>query len=353
MKYALLVSKTLSNGDVSGNKNIGDYIQSLAAAQFLPRIDEYYDKTADDNGSEIIKMIMNGWYIWHPEKFPLSERIIPLPISMHISPFCANKLLSIPKVLDWFKLYEPIGCRDKETEFLLSEKGIKTYFSGCLTLTLGRKYKYDGVKSGLIFVDPYIASIRNKELSLFSILKILFYCIIHFKAYLKLHRKFEHNYCNGRFKFIKRVIYIAIFMTTYSKLFSLQELLKADYFTHIIKVGKETKLQTEYEKMSYAEQLVRKYASAKLVVTGRIHCALPCLGVETPVLFTIGYSLQEGSASYSSGRFGGLLDFFNVIRVNKTDIKINFNLPKCNKNLYKQYEEELEKKCLEFIKEEA
>ena len=58
MKYALLVSRTLSNGDVTGSKNIGDYIQSLAADQFLPHVDEYYDKTSDDGGTETVKMII-------------------------------------------------------------------------------------------------------------------------------------------------------------------------------------------------------------------------------------------------------------------------------------------------------
>ena len=35
------------------------------------------------------------------------------------------------------------------------------------------------------------------------------------------------------------------------------------------------------------EDLLNKYASSQYVVTSRIHCALPCVGVGTPVLFTL------------------------------------------------------------------
>ncbi len=353
MKYALLVSRTLSNGDVTGSKNIGDYIQSLAADQFLPHVDEYYDKTSDDGGTETVKMIMNGWYIWQPDKFPLSKRIIPLPISMHISPVCADKLLSLQNVVEWFKRNEPVGCRDKETEKLLNEHGINSYFSGCLTLTLGKKYKYKGEKKSLVFVDPYIASIRKKELTVLDFFKSFNFGLTHFKSYLQLLRKFNHNYCCGKLRLLKKTICTAIFLQTYSKLFSLQELTKADYFTHMIKVGKGTNLTTEEDKMAYAEQLIKKYAASKLVVTSRIHCALPCLGIETPVIFTVGHALEEGADASSAGRFGGLIDFFYVARITKTDIQKDFKLPTENKKLYKKYAEALEKKCEEFILERS
>ena len=36
--------------------------------------------------------------------------------------------------------------------------------------------------------------------------------------------------------------------------------------------------------MTLAKNLLNKYASAKLVITSRIHCAIPCLSLGTPVL---------------------------------------------------------------------
>lgn len=350
MKYALLVSRTLENGTVNGYKNMGDYIQSLAAAQFMPRIDEYYDKTSDDTGTEQIKMIMNAWYIWEPEKFPTSSRIVPLPISMHISPVCSEKLLSLEKVLNWFKKNEPIGCRDKATVKLLKDKGIDAYFSGCLTLTLGKKYKSSEEKKGLIFVDPYLPS-PLKELRIFDCLKVFFFAGAHFCSYIKLLKRFEHSCLIGRAKTIKQIIYSAIFLKIYSKVFSLSDLLNANYFSHVIKVGEGSDLNTEEEKLFYAESLLKKYADSELVVTSRIHCALPCLGIETPVLFTTGEGIEEKSPKESAGRFEGLLEFFNIMRIKRLYIKNKINFPLKNKSNYLLYANELTQKCQEFMSE--
>ncbi|MHB9292886.1 hypothetical protein Holit_01999 [Hollandina sp. SP2] len=44
-----------------------------------------------------------------------------------------------PAGIKYLKKHEPIGCRDYGTVKLLGKYGINAYFSGCLTLTLGRK----------------------------------------------------------------------------------------------------------------------------------------------------------------------------------------------------------------------
>jgi hypothetical protein len=43
--------------------------------------------------------------------------------------------------INYLKKYGPVGCRDYWTKTLLDKYGIPCYFSGCLTLTLGRKYQ--------------------------------------------------------------------------------------------------------------------------------------------------------------------------------------------------------------------
>ena len=58
-----------------------------------------------------------------------------------------------------------------------------------------------------------------------------------------------------------------------------------------------------------AEDFLRKYAEARLVITSTIHVALPCTGLETPVVF-----LQNMDDSIESTcRFKGLLDLLNVV----------------------------------------
>ena len=70
--------------------------------------------------------------------------------------------------------------------------------------------------------------------------------------------------------------------------------------------------------------LLNKYARAKLVITSRIHCALPCLAMGTPVIFINGFD-----SFVDSCRFDGIIELFNRIDVNpKTgEYKANFNLP--------------------------
>lgn len=77
------------------------------------------------------------------------------------------------------------------------------------------------------------------------------------------------------------------------------------------------------EKMEYAKYLIRKYAKAKLVVTSRIHCALPCLGIETPVIFVTSDNLEQGvGRSGSNGRFGGLIELLNLMEWTPSGVKV-------------------------------
>lgn len=168
------------SGDV---KNIGDYIQSVAQEQFYDRIDTYVEREDLDvfSSDEKTNVIMNAWFMWNPEHFPPSSSINPLFISMHIVPSIADKMLS-PSTVSYLKQYEPIGARDMATKAVLEQYGVQSYFSGCLTLTLGLKYKDDEKDGSIYFVDPYYELGRGKKLfkgynvllAFFFIGKILF-----------------------------------------------------------------------------------------------------------------------------------------------------------------------------------
>lgn len=85
-----------------------------------------------------------------------------------------------------------------------------------------------------------------------------------------------------------------ILLITKSYLF-LRKLLDKDVFDQAIFItqyheGNEYK--SEEERFLRANELLRKYASAKYVITSRIHCALPCLGFQTPVIYI--RNLEEG-----------------------------------------------------------
>ncbi|RYF99012.1 MAG: hypothetical protein EOO02_17785 [Chitinophagaceae bacterium] len=68
------------------------------------------------------------------------------------------------------------------------------------------------------------------------------------------------------------------------------------------------------EKFEMAEELLKKYARAKLVITSRIHCALPCLAMGTPVIFVNGFD-----SFVDSCRFDGILELFNRIDFDTKD----------------------------------
>jgi len=60
VKYGLLTYRT---------ENIGDEIQSIAARQFLPRVDIYVERDSLNNvvSDEKIKLIMDGCFTHKPE----------------------------------------------------------------------------------------------------------------------------------------------------------------------------------------------------------------------------------------------------------------------------------------------
>ena len=119
--------------------NIGDEIQSIAAARFLPRIDHYVPREQVDSfrAERRTKLIMNAWWMWRPKHFPPSPDIDPLLLSVHLRKGAHDRLVT-GKAKNYLVEHGPVGCRDQRTLELLSEHGIPGYLSGCLTLTLPR-----------------------------------------------------------------------------------------------------------------------------------------------------------------------------------------------------------------------
>lgn len=99
-----------------------------------------------------------------PENWSPSKHINPLFVAFHINSKVRDSMLS-KESIEYLKKYEPIGCRDTYTMDLLKGKGIDAYFSGCMTLTLGYKYKRKVCGNKVYFVDPYYFTkwnIKNK-----------------------------------------------------------------------------------------------------------------------------------------------------------------------------------------------
>lgn len=361
MKNGLLVCAPIRT-----KKNIGDYIQSVAQEQFFNHIDTYVEREdlCNYHSSDVTRLIMNAWFMWYPEKFPPSADITPCFVSFHIVPSIAPKLLTA-KSIAYLKKYEPIGARDKGTEMLLERNGIKSYFSGCLTLTLGLKYKSREKDGSIYFVDPYydMCGMRMNLFSVKSYIKTLKNYLKYRKVIAKVLPHFEHEYKTVFGLLSQRLenrLCASNFYASYHTLFTDDVLHKANYIQHSVSVEK---YRDHDALLAYARELINKYAKASFVITSRIHCGLPCLGVETPVLFVMS-DILNGNKLRSAGRLDGLIELFHVIHwqeerfeVNDFEIssalkdgKIGLNFKFKNKDDYKNYSEELIDTITNFLK---
>lgn len=290
MKYGLLV--------VKDTENIGDDIQAYAARQFLPQVDYYVDRehldTFVSDDLEPVKVIMNGWYMDNKWNWPPSPVIDPLLISMH---FQKEDLMGVNELFlqglggEYFKKQAIVGCRDTETQAFLTENGINAEFSGCLTLTLKPEFERK--------VDKPYCCITN--------------CDTQIANYVKEQRP--------------------------------------DLEVKIISQGGVIDQTNTWEqRLNNAKKLLTVYQNAEFVITTRLHCAMPCLALNTPVLFLKEDSIEE------IGRFEGLS---RLVYCESSEHFIqgshvfDINNPPENKTDYLKIRESLIKKCKAFIGNEV
>ena len=285
MKYGLMYYKETDN--------IGDDIQSYAAMRFLPHIDYYIDRESLNcfipQEKEYVSMIMNGWFLHNKLAWPPSPYINPLCLSMHFTSLesidVGDKYL---KKLggEYLKQFGTIGARDIETQKRLETNGIKAYFSGCMTLTIN---KFDNIKK----VDKI--------------------CLVDLEE--NIVEKIKEN--------------------TNSEI---------EILTHWL--NQEETAQKDFTKrMNDVENLLKKYQESKLVITNRLHVALPCLALGTPVILI-------HKAVYEKDRLETFLKFMpNYVDKEfiNMDIKELLKNPKLNNEEYLIIRNSLIQKCEEFI----
>ena len=291
MQYGLMTY------DYKNHFNAGDYIQSLAARQFLPRVDRFINREGlmEYTGPET-RLIMNGWFLHNHKSWPPSPNIVPLFISFHLHDKAAKVVLSEEGV-SYLQKFE-VGVRDYSTLNLLKSKGINAFFSGCLTLTLGETYQH---KKGtdVYFVDVLHDIIHNPFFLVRRkrILRELFGDEVSRSA-----KWIRHNYPSRQYK-------------------------------------------TEDSRFQLAESLLKRYQNARLVVTSRLHCALPCLAMGTPVVYV------DGGVSSDRDRFEGLDRFVHTIRLSDRKSKTKLDVSSIqNKNHHLEYVELLKQRCREFVR---
>ena len=311
--------------DFSKQFNIGDYIQSLAAKQFLPQVDHYIcrERLHEYKGPET-KMIMNGWFKRHTKNWPPSNSIKPLFISFHMNTKRMDDMLG-ENGIAYFQKYGPVGCRDFNTKKKLEEGGVNAYFSGCLTLTLGKSYRHRADES--IYLTDVLHTYPTR--------KSVFKSLNSFQKSVKTKDIFR---LGKQKKIVRDILGSKILEST-------------KVITHIYP---SNDYPIEESRLKLAEKTLKKYERAKLVITSRIHCALPCLAMGTPVIF-----INGGFKPTQTCRFDGITDLFHTVNVSENGtLTFNFDIDAVRKSgqlkpktAHLKYVDALNDRCRKFILE--
>lgn len=276
--------------------NIGDDVQSYAAKRFLPTVDYVIDREAldtFDSHGEVVKAIMNGWYMYSKFNWPPASVIDPLWVAMHIS---ENDYFGIGERFlegiggDYLRHYAPIGARDVSTLEMLERNHIPAYLSGCLTLTI-----------------PQFSNVEKTN-------EVLL---------VDLDEKSEA---------IVRKMYPAENFQS---------------VTHNVNAEEYSALSAE-DRLRRVEKLLRRYQGAKCVITSRLHCALPCLALQTPVLLVYKREYAPRIQSFLS-----LLHYSNIGNLGEKLQEFCVENPIENKKDYLSIRDSLTKLCRDFIADET
>jgi hypothetical protein len=327
--------------------NIGDYVQSIAAKQFLNEQSKpvYIDREHLNSfaASEDTLLIMNGWFLMTPENFPPSKQIKPIVVSHHINVSVQEHFSKNEDIVKFYKDNEPIGCRDYFTLNFLRELGVEAFYTGCLTLTLGDTYSSGEKSDKVYFVDPRYKKHRGK----LNTLKNSGILISKFFVINSIRKKFKKKGdTESWYKTIE-------FYKSYSQIFDDKVLVNAEYVKHFIPAEQ---FKDQDEIIAFGESLLRKYAQANFVVTSRIHCALPSLSMGTPTL----YVDIPDDHDVSDCRLNGIKEFFHVIQNHKGKLtsellqkgdKFKWNSKFENKKDFIPVKEKIEKLVKEKMKQ--
>ncbi len=228
--------------------NIGDCIQNIAVEELYKKAGISPDKLININRDSLptyngpqVRLVMQGWFADAHECFPFpwSDKIDPVFLGFHVNKMNNTRERFVrDNVLRQMKAYEPIGCRDRNTRDFLKMFGLDAYFSGCMTLTFDTRKKTP--RNGKIF----IVDLQPKSLE---------------RLPDKIREKGD---------------------------FSITHLYKFDKYPITEKAAK--KFEDD------ARNILKRYKEeAKMVITSRIHVAMPCIAMGIPVVFICDHPSDE------------------------------------------------------------
>ena len=114
--------------------------------------------------------------------------------------------------------------------------------------------------------------------------------------------------------------------------------------THWLEPSEVSKKSID-QRLQDVEELLKKYQGAHLVITNRLHVALPCIALGTPVILVHPEYYDEDRL----GAFLKYMDNYTDTEFDNIDIKELLKNPKPNNEEYKQIREQLIERCKDFI----
>ena len=246
-------------------QNLGDHIQIIAGLRllsasgiepsvFVDRDDEIASSVELDRLPAPIGILLNGWFKSNRAEWPPHPKLLPLIIGFHIRLFQCPELVS-GESIEFFRRYQPIGCRDSYTRDLLGSFGIDAFVSNCLSLTLPKRIENPQAQTEVFVVS------RDE--------RILAYMPVAFGPH--------------------------VFINHYTD-------------THDFSVN-----------MAKARQILEIYRTrAKLIVTTLLHCALPAIAMGIPVIVFYPLNTDAGHAS-DHERFSTLENMLPIYRFDQID----------------------------------
>ncbi|MBK9083441.1 MAG: polysaccharide pyruvyl transferase family protein [Rhizobiales bacterium] len=125
--------------------NLGDDLQVMATVRRLPQVDRLVDRDfmSEHRYGEPHAVVMNSWFQLgrRSPTFPHLRRR-RLDPSTDYKPIFHGFCVGSDKILskgwaDYLRAHRQVGCRDRESAEKLASMGVDAFWSGCLTLTLG------------------------------------------------------------------------------------------------------------------------------------------------------------------------------------------------------------------------
>lgn len=185
-----------------------------------------------------------------------------------------------------------MGCRDIETQKRLGRNNIDNYFSGCMTLTTE---KFENIKK-----QEYICVVDVAD-----------------KVYKKIQESTKRE--------IKKI-------------------------THSVNPD-EIKKKSFEQRMNDVENLLKTYQAAHIVITSRLHVALPCIALGTPVILVIKEDYERDRLE-TFLKYPGAYYFYNEFcNFSNEEIENMLNNPNKNNEEYLEIRNDLIERCNNFIEE--